>query len=31
VAHRWGGSGAPLTRTDGAIHTEPPAATPLPR
>ena len=29
VAHRWGGTGAPLTRTDGPIHTEAhPLATP---
>jgi xanthine dehydrogenase accessory factor len=28
VAHRWGGSGAPLTATAGPIHTDPPAPAP---
>jgi xanthine dehydrogenase accessory factor len=30
VAHRWGGTGHPLTRTDGPIHTEPTAETEAP-
>ena len=31
VAHRWGGTGSPLTRTDGPIHTEATASPTDPR